>query len=65
MSRRDVGAEIIITTFKIQTRWMVKEFGRAIIVIEGQVKMKVLLILGSKTGDVNGSYVTHSGSASP
>ena len=29
MSRRDVGAEIIITTLKIQTRWMVKEFGRA------------------------------------
>ena len=29
MSRRDVGAEIIITTLKIQTRWMVKEFRRA------------------------------------
>ena len=29
MSRRDVGAEIIIITLKIQTQWMVKEFGRA------------------------------------
>ena len=65
MSRRDVGAEIIITTLKIQTRWMVKEFGRASIVMEGQVKMKVLVISGPKIGDANGSHVTHPGSASP
>ena len=65
MSRRDVGAEIIITTFKIQTRWMVKEFGRAIIVIEGQVKMKFLVISGPKIGDAYDSHVTHPGSASP
>ena len=65
MSRRDVGAEIIITTFKIQTRWMVKEVERARIEIEGQVKMKVLVISGPKIGDVNGAHVTHPGSASP
>ena len=44
---------------------MVKEFGRAIIVIEGQVKMKVLVISGPKIGDAYDSHVTHPGSASP
>ena len=49
MSRRDVGAEKIITTLKIQARpggWSKNLGGQ--VVIEGQVKKKVLIISGPK-----------------